>query len=148
MALHILARCASFSPVPLLNEGAQRHRRAESKARMRPKQTAAPDFDAAARKDGAATPAPYARPAGAAFAPIDITVFDTPEVRGYEQTAEEAIFILSQSATGRRLMGTAIAADYGIVFMDDADKNLRGYVDPEQKLVFLARAQDPRMLAL
>lgn len=115
---------------------------------MRPNGTAAPDFDAAARKDGASAPAPYARPTGAAFAPIDITVFDTPEVRGYEQTAEEAIFILSQSPTGRRLMGTAIAADYGIVFMDDTDKNLRGYVDTEQKLVFLARAQDPRMLAL
>ncbi len=95
-----------------------------------------------------AAPAPYARPQGATFAPTDITVFETPELRGYEQTAEEAIFILSQSATGRRLMGTAIAADYGIVFMDDADKNLRGYVDTEQKLVFLARTEDPRLLAL
>lgn len=115
---------------------------------MRHIRTAAPDFDTAARKDGTAAPAPYQRPAGDAAAPVDITVYDTPEVRGYEQTAEEAIFILSQSATGRRLMQTAMAADYGIVFMDDVDKNLRGYVDTEQKLVFLARTEDPRRLAL
>ncbi len=115
---------------------------------MRQTRNAAPAFDAAARKDGRGESAPYVRPAGDAAAIVDITVYDTPEVRGYEQTAEEAIFILSQSATGRRLMGTAIAADYGIVFMDDADKNLRGYVDTEQKLVFLARTEDPRRLAL
>lgn len=115
---------------------------------MRHTRNAAPAFDEAARKGGRGESARYVRPPGDAAATVDITVYDTPEVRGYEQTAEEAIFILSQSATGRRLMGTAIAADYGIVFMDDADKNLRGYVDTEQKLVFLARTEDPRRLAL
>lgn len=115
---------------------------------MRPTRKAAPDFTAATRRGQPDTPAPYARPRGADQPAVDITVFDTPELRGHEVLAEEAIFILSQSATGRRLMQTAIAADYGIVFMNDPDKNLRGYVDNEQRLVFLAPADDVRKLAL
>lgn len=115
---------------------------------MRPTGKAAPDFDAARRNTPAAGRASYVRPAGADQPPVDITVFETPELRGHEAQAEEAIFILSQSATGRRLMQSAMAADYGIVFMDDPDKNLRGYVDNEQRLVFLAPASDVRQLAL
>ncbi|MDP2204777.1 MAG: hypothetical protein Q8K65_00565 [Alphaproteobacteria bacterium] len=118
----------------------------------KPRGCPASDFSAAAlRTDGANPvegPAPYARPAGSAAALSDLTVFETPELAGFEAAAEEAIFILSQSATGRRLMQSAIAADYGVVFIDDPDKNLRGYVDWEQKLVFLAKQSDPRLLAL
>lgn len=105
------------------------------------------DFPPAAGRDDV-TQSAYARPAGRAAASVDLIVFETPELAGFETTAEEAIFILSQSAAGRRLMQTAIAADYGVVFIDDPDKNLRGYVDWEQKLVFLAKQSDPRLLAL
>ncbi|MFN7114988.1 MAG: DUF6782 family putative metallopeptidase [Alphaproteobacteria bacterium] len=117
---------------------------------MPPRRRSASDFSAAAARTGdtGIAPAPYARPAGAAAALCDLTVFETAELAGFESTAEEAIFILSQSATGRRLMQTAIAADYGVVFIDDPDKNLRGYVDWDQKLVFLSKQIDPRLLAL
>lgn len=110
----------------------------------------APDFqDAAQNRGGAGTP-PYTRPQGTAADIPDITVFDTPELRGFEQTAEEALFILAQSATGRRLMQSAMAGDVGIVFMDDAEtqNGTRGYVDWEQRIVFLAKEPDPRLLAL
>jgi hypothetical protein len=104
---------------------------------------------AAALRDGTERPwPPYIRPTGSAATCPDLTVFETPALAGFESVAEEAIFILSQSATGRRLMQTAIAADYGVVFVEDPDENLRGYVDWEQKLVFLTRQGDPRLLAL
>jgi hypothetical protein len=129
--------------------------RKETRARMSSRRRPASDFSAAApRVDTAepattsSAPAAYLRPTGNAAPLSDLTVFETPELAGFEATAEEAIFILSQSAAGRRLTQTAIAADYGIVFMDDPDENLRGYVDPAQKLVFLAKQSDPRLLAL
>lgn len=117
---------------------------------MSPRRRPAPDFSAAALRGKAAGPAlvPYTRPAGNAAPLSDLTVFETPELAGFEAAAEEAIFILSQSETGRRLMQNAIGAGYGVVFVDDPDKNLRGYVDWEQKLVFLAKETDPRLLAL
>lgn len=105
-------------------------------------------FPAAASGHSGGAPAPYVRPQGLAEELADLTVFEAPELEGFEQSAEEAIFILSQSATGRRLMQTAIAADYGVVFVEDPDKSLRGYVDWEQKIVFLAKESDPRLLAL
>jgi len=105
-------------------------------------------FQAAALGGKTGTPGPYVRPQGETAETAELTVFETPELKGFEQSAEEAIFILSQSATGRRLMQTAIAADYGVVFVEDPDKNLRGYVDWEQKIVFLAKESDPRLLAL
>lgn len=91
---------------------------------------------------------PYARPAGEAREILALPVYDTPEIRGFESTIEEAIFILSQSDTARTFAETAIAADYVIVIADDENKNLRGYVDHEQRLFFLAKEQDPRLLAL
>jgi len=108
-------------------------------------------FDTAARKNLSGHDADaYLRPQGTAAAVPDMTVYDTPSLRGFEHTAEEALFILAQSATGRRLMQNAIAADVGIVFLDEneSDGATRGYVDWEQKIVFLAREPDPRLLAL
>jgi len=106
------------------------------------------NFRAAAPERNGEAALPYVRPQGEAAEMAELTVFETPELAGFEQSAEEAVFILSQSATGRRLMQTAIAADYGVVFIDDPDKALRGYVDWEQKIVFLAKQDDPRLLAL
>ena len=108
-------------------------------------------FDTAARKNLSASGTDaYLRPQATAAAVPDMTVYDTPSLRGFEHTAEEALFILAQSATGRRLMQNAIAADVGIVFLDEneSDDATRGYVDWEQKIVFLAREPDPRLLAL
>lgn len=108
-------------------------------------------FDTAARKNLSASGTDaYLRPQGTAAAVPDMTVYDTPSLRGFEHTAEEALFILAQSATGRRLMQNALAADVGIVFLDENESNgaTRGYVDWEQKIVFLAREPDPRLLAL
>lgn len=113
--------------------------------------TATTVFQNAARRNSAgAKTDSYIRPAGDATAVPDIVVYDTPSLRGFEQGAEEALFILAQSATGRRLMQNAIAADVGIVFLDEneSDGATRGYVDWEQKIVFLARETDPRLLAL
>lgn len=106
------------------------------------------DFDDAARPAGAAAQNAYVRPQGKARADMDLVIYQTPELAGFEQTAEEAVFILSQSETARRLMQTAIESDYGVVFMNDPDPNLRGYVDNSQRLIFLARTDDPRRLAL
>lgn len=93
--------------------------------------------------------AAYVRPAGAAAPILSLDVYDTPGLRGFEHTLEEAIFILSQSPTARRLADAAQNAGYVIVMMDDAEQtNLRGYVDHEQRLVFLAKEEDPRLLAL
>jgi len=91
---------------------------------------------------------PYTRPAGLARDILPLPVYDTPEIHGFESTIEEAIFILSQSETARKFAATAMAADYVIVIADDENKNLRGYVDHEQRLIFLAKEQDPRLLAL
>lgn len=117
---------------------------------MRPTKPPASVFLPAAGNHADANPAanPYARPQGPAHAAIDLDVFQTPELAGFESTAEEAIFILSQSATGRRLMQNAMNADYGVIFIEDPDKNLRGYVDWKHKNIFLAKEPDPRLLAL
>lgn len=91
----------------------------------------------------------YARPGGTAAPILPLDVYDTPELHGFEDTVEEAIFILSQSPTARRLADAAQNAAYVIVMMgDDENKDLRGYVDHEQRLIFLAKEQDPRLLAL
>lgn len=91
----------------------------------------------------------YVRPGGTAAEILPLDVYDTPALHGFEQTLEEAIFILSQSPTARRLADAATNGDYGIVIMeDDPDSNLRGYVDHEQRLIFLAKEEDPRLLAL
>ena len=94
-------------------------------------------------------PAAYTRPRGTAAPILPLDIYDTPELRGFEQNIEEAIFILSQSPTARRLADAAQNAEYVIVMMgDDENKNLRGYVDHEQRLIFLAKEEDPRLLAL
>lgn len=104
------------------------------------------DFNSA--QTGRRIPA-YTRPRGTAAPILPLDVYDTPELHGFEQTVEEAIFILSQSPTARRLADAAQNAEYVIVMMDDAEnKNLRGYVDHEQRLIFLAKEEDPRLLAL
>lgn len=91
----------------------------------------------------------YTRPEGAAVESLALDVYETPELRGFEPVIEEAIFILSQSPTAQRLADAARNGEYVIVMMeDDPAQNLRGYVDHEQRLIFLAKEQDPRLLAL
>jgi hypothetical protein len=107
-----------------------------------------PDDFNGTRKPPPRIPA-YVRPGGTAAEILPLDVYDTPALGGFEQTLEEAIFILSQSPTARRLAAAATSGDYGIVIMEeDPDSNLRGYVDHEQRLIFLAKEEDPRLLAL
>lgn len=122
---------------------------------MRPTKPPASAFLPPAAENTPANPAAsfpqapaYTRPQGTAHPAADLSVFETPELAGFESTAEEAIFILSQSATGRRLMQSAMNADYGVIFIEDPDKNLRGYVDWSHRNIFLAKEPDPRLLAL
>jgi len=100
------------------------------------------------RPETARLPA-YARPQGKAAEILPLDVYDTPALHGFEPVIEEAIFILSQSPTARRLADAAQNAAYVIVMMeDDPAEKLRGYVDHEQRLIFLAKETDPRLLAL
>lgn len=92
---------------------------------------------------------PYKRSAGIAADILPLDVYDTPELHGFEPVLEEALFILAQSKTATRLADAATNGGYVIVMMqDDPASDLCGYVDHEQQLIFLARAQDPRQLAL
>lgn len=92
---------------------------------------------------------PYTRPAGVAADILPLDVYDTPELHGFEKTLEEALFILAQSPTATRLADAATNGGYVIVMMkDDPESRLRGYVDHEQQLIFLAPETDPRQLAL
>lgn len=93
---------------------------------------------------------PYKRPAGKPAAEtLPLDVYDTAELHGFEPVLEEAFFILAQSKTATRLADAATNGGYVIVMMqDDPNTNLRGYVDHEQQLIFLAREKDPRALAL
>jgi len=107
-----------------------------------------PDDFNGARQPPKSIPA-YTRPRGAAAESLALDVYDTPELRGFESVIEEATFILSQSPTARRLADAAKNGAYVIVMMeDDPAQNLRGYVDHEQRLIFLAKEEDPRLLAL
>lgn len=90
----------------------------------------------------------YTRPPGTAQDAPDITVYMTPELAGFESTLEEALFILTQSPTGRRLIEGAMAAGVGIVIGGETDEKTRGYVDWPERLAYLGRERDPRLLAL
>lgn len=93
---------------------------------------------------------------GSALPDLDLSVYGTESLKGFEQTLEKAISLLSRSPLARKTAEAAIAADYVIV-VENAPENEtpeqyrareRGHVDHAQKLIFLRKETDPFMLAL
>lgn len=81
---------------------------------------------------------------------LDLSVYDTESLRGFENTLEEAISILSKSPLARSIAQAALDADYVIVVESDK-KTMRddlAFVDHEQKLIFLHKQDDAEKLSL
>lgn len=82
---------------------------------------------------------------------LDLAVFETDNLAPYLDTIDAAIFLLSQSPIARQLAETAIAADYTIIVQHakpDQPLTQYGYVDADNKLIFVYPVEDARVLAL
>lgn len=82
--------------------------------------------------------------------PLDIAVYDTPSLAGFQHTLEQAILILSQSDTARHFGQAVIDHDY-VVLVEDKDglkDDETGATDHDQKIIFLRKNDDARAIAI
>lgn len=87
---------------------------------------------------------------------LDLAVYDTASLAGYQDTLEAAIRLLTRSPLARKIAQDAIAEDYVIVIEDAPASETpeqyktreRGSVDHEQKIIFLRKEDDVASLAL
>ena len=81
---------------------------------------------------------------------LDIAVFDTESLQGFQKTLEQAIFILSQSDTARYFGQAVIDHDYVVLVEDKKDmkRGETGATDHDQKIIFLTKNDDAQALAI
>lgn len=91
-------------------------------------------------------PDPFASPARQKRRQAEIDL----QVEQNKEALETAIFILSQSSTGRDVLEQMTAEGYRIVFDDrrTGDRGAGGLCDPEDKLIILRSHDNPEYLAL